>query len=94
MTSPPRLAMLLERFCTQRLMPQRQARPHPISAYRAPLRLLLICTPQRLRKPSARLALTDIDAPLSVAFLAEMEQRRGIAPRRRNLRLTAIRSFL
>jgi site-specific recombinase XerD len=83
----------LERFFTQRLMQQRQASPHTISSYRDPFRLLLLFTPQRLRKPPSRLALTDLDAPLIVAFLAEMEQRRGIAPRSRNLRLTASRSF-
>ena len=93
MTSTPNLAVLLERFFTQRLMQQRQASPHTISSYRDTFRLLLLFTQQRLRKPPARLALTDIDAPLIVAFLAELEQCRGIAPRSRNLRLTAIRSF-
>ena len=94
MTSTPSLAILLERFFTQRLLQQRQASPHPIRASRDPFRLLLLVfTQQRLRKPPSRLALTDIDAPLIVAFLAEMEQSRGIAPRSRNLRLTAIRSF-
>jgi len=93
MTSTPSLAILLERFFTQRLMQQRQASPHTISSYRDTFRLLLVFTQQRLRKPPSRLALTDIDAPLIVAFLAEMEQRRGMAPRRRHLRLTALRSF-
>ena len=93
MTSTPSLAILLERFFTQRLMQQRQASPHTISSYRDTFRLLLVFTQQRLRKPPSRLALTDIDAPLIVAFLAEMEPSRGIAPRSRNLRLTAIRSF-
>jgi len=93
MTSTPSLAIVLERFFTQRLMQQRQASPHTISSYRDTFRLLLVFTQQRLRKPPSRLALTDIDAPLIVAFLAEMEQSRGIAPRSRNLRLTAIRSF-
>src|SRR5713226_438822 len=93
MTSTPSLAVVLESFFTQRLRQQRQASPHTISSSRDTLRLLLLCTQQRLRKPPSRLALTDIDAPLIVAFLAEMEQSRGIAPRSRNLRLTAIRSF-
>jgi len=94
MTSTPSLALLLERFFTQRLMQQRQASPHPISSSRDTFRLLLVFTQQRLRKPPSRLALTDIDAPLIVAFLAEMEQSRGIAPRSRHRRLTAIRAFL
>jgi len=37
--------------------------------------------------------LEEIDAPLIVAFLDEMEKSRSISPRSRNLRLTAIRSF-
>jgi site-specific recombinase XerD len=93
MTSTPSLAVLLESFFTQRLMQQRQASPHTISSYRDTFRLLLLFTQQRLQKAPSRLALTDLDAPLIVAFLAEMEQSRGIAPRSRNLRLTAIRSF-
>lgn len=93
MTSTPSFAVLLEGFFTQRLMQQRQASPHTISSYRDTFRLLLLFAQQQLRRPPARLALTDLDAPLIVAFLAEMEQRRGIAPRSRNLRLTAIRSF-
>jgi site-specific recombinase XerC len=93
MTATPSLAMLVERFFTQRLMPQRQASPHTISASRDPFRLRLVCTQQHLRKPPSRLARTAIDAPLIVAFLAEMEQSRGMAPRSRHLRLPAIRSF-
>ena len=93
MKPTPGFATLLQRFFTERLMQQRQASPHTISSYRDTFRLLLVFTQQRLRKPPSRLALTDIDAPLIVAFLAEMEQSRGIAPRSRNLRLTAIRSF-
>src|SRR5207245_7147400 len=93
MTATPSLAVLLESFFTQRLMQQRQASPHTISSYRDTFRLLLVFTQQRLRKPPSRLALTDMDAPLIVAVLAEMEQRRGIARRSRHLRLTATRSF-
>jgi site-specific recombinase XerD len=39
------------------------------------------------------LALDDIDAPLVMAFLDEMERARGITARTRNLRLTAVHSF-
>ena len=37
--------------------------------------------------------LEDIDAPLVAAFLDELEAKRGITARTRNLRLTAIHSF-
>jgi len=87
------LAVLLERFFTQRLMRQRQASPHTISSYRDTFRLLLRFAHQQLHKPPARLALAEIDAPLIAAFLDDLEQQRGITARTRNLRLTAIRSF-
>lgn len=93
MTSTPSLATLLENFFTQRLMKQRAASSHTISSYRDTFRLLLQFAQQRLGKPPSRMALEEIDAPLIVAFLDEMEKSRSISPRSRNLRLTAIRSF-
>ena len=93
MKSTPSLAVLLESFFTMRLMKQRQASPHTIGSYRDTFRLLLQFIQKRLRKPPSRLALEEIDAPLIAAFLEEMEKSRGISPRSRNLRLTAIRSF-
>lgn len=93
MTSTPSLAVLLEGFFTQRLMKQRQASSHTISSYRDTFRLLLQFAQKRLGKTPSRLTLEEIDAPLIVAFLEEMEKSRGISPRSRNLRLTAIRSF-
>ncbi len=87
------LAGLLERFFTQRLLQQRQASPHTISSYRDTFRLLLRFAHQHLHVPPARLAFTAIDAPLVAAFLDDLEHRRGITARSRNLRLTAIRSF-
>src|SRR5262249_49889632 len=93
MTSTPSLAALLENFFTQHLMKQRAARSPTISSYRDTFRLLLQFAQKRLGKPPSRLALEEIDAPLIVAFLDEMEKSRGISPRSRNLRLTAIRSF-
>ena len=87
------LAVLLERFFTQRLMNQRQASPHTISSYRDTFRLLLQFAQQRLHKSPARLSFEEIDAPLIAAFLDDLERRRGITIRSRNLRLTAIRSF-
>jgi site-specific recombinase XerD len=93
MTPSVPLAGLLERFFTQRLLQQRQASPHTIRAYRDTFRLLLRFAQEQLRTPPARLAFTAIDAPLIAAFLEDLEQRRGITARSRNLRLTAIRSF-
>jgi site-specific recombinase XerD len=93
MKSTSGLAALLENFFTDRLMKQRQASSHTIGSYRDTFRLLLQFAQIRLRKPPSRLGLEEIDAPLIVAFLNEMEENRGLSPRSRNLRLTAIRSF-
>jgi len=93
MTPRATLAGLLEGFFTQRLMRQRQVSPHTISSYRDTFRLLLRFAHQQLHTPPARLAFTAIDAPLIAAFLDDLEHRRGITARSRNLRLTAIRSF-
>lgn len=93
MTVVPNLATLLEGFFTRRLMTQRQASPHTIASYRDTFRLLLRFAQQRLRKAPSNLALEDLDAPLVLAFLDELEQCRGASARTRNLRLTAIHSF-
>jgi len=74
-------------------MSQLQASPHTISSYRDTFRLLLRFAQQRLHKPPSQLAFAEIDAPLIAAFLDELEKRRNITARSRNLRLTAIRSF-
>ena len=84
---------LLERFFTDRLIRQRQVSPHTISSYRDTFRLLLLFAKQRLRKPPSQLTFEEIDAPLIVAFLDDLETTRKISARSRNLRLTAIRSF-
>ena len=93
MITPISLAPLLQRFFTQRLMQQRQASPHTISSYRDCFRQFLKFVQQRLRKPPSRLSFEEIDAPLIVAFLDELEKRQGLSVRSRNLRLTAIHSF-
>lgn len=93
MNLQPNLAPLLERFFTQRLMQQRQASPHTISSYRDTFRQFLKFAQQRLRKSPASLRFEDIDAPLILAFLDQLEKQQGIGARTRNLRLTAIHSF-
>src|ERR1039457_6220489 len=93
MSTPTSLAALLESFFTQRLMHQRQASPHTISSYRDTFRQFLKFAQQRLHKAPSRLNFEDIDAPLIVAFLDDLEKRQGVSVRSRNLRLTAIHSF-
>ena len=86
-------APLLERFFTQRLMQQRQASPHTISSYRDTFRQFLKFVQRRLHKVPSRLSFDEIDAPLIVAFLNDLEKRQSLSVRSRNLRLTAIHSF-
>ena len=93
MTATTSLAPLLQSFFTNRLMRQKQASPHTVCSYRDTFRLLLRFLEKKLRKPPSRLLLDDVEAPSIVAFLDELEARRGVSPRSRNLRLTAIRSF-
>jgi len=93
MKPEPTLAALLQGFFTERLMKQRRASAHTIASYRDTFRLLLKFAARRLRKPPSALALQQIDAPLVLAFLNELESARRIGARTRNLRLTAIHSF-
>jgi site-specific recombinase XerD len=93
MINPTCFAPLLERFFTERLMQQRQASPHTISSYRDTFRQFLKFVQKRLRKSPSRLSFEEIDAPLIVQFLDDLEKRQGISVRSRNLRLTAIHSF-
>jgi site-specific recombinase XerD len=93
MTGQPTFAPMLEGFFTQRLMRQRRASAHTIASYRDTFRLLLQFVHGRLRKAPSVLMLEDIDAPLVAAFLDDLEAKRGVAARTRNLRLTAIHSF-
>lgn len=86
-------APLLEGFFTHRLMQHRQASAHTIASYRDTFRLLLQFVQKQLHKAPSRLEIEDIDAPLVVDFLDEMEKTRGVTARTRNLRLTAIHSF-
>lgn len=93
MTSLANFPGLLEAFFTDRLMRQRQASPHTIASYRDTFRLLLEFVQLRLKKAPSSLALDDLDAPLLGEFLDDLESRRGISARTRNVRLAAIHSF-
>lgn len=93
MTSSANLSTLLTRFFTQRLIQQRHVSPHTISSYRDTFHLLLLFAKSKLGKEPSELTVDQIDAPLVASFLDELQSRRGIGPRSRNLRLTAIRSF-
>jgi integrase/recombinase XerD len=87
------LATTLQAFFTDRLIRQRQASPHTLTAYRDTLRLLLVFASARQKTEPSKLDITDIDAPLVGAFLDHLEHQRENAVRTRNARLAAIRSL-
>lgn len=84
---------VLVRFFTQRLIRQRHVSPHTLCCYRDTFRLLLKFIHARTGKQPSNLLWDDVDAPMISAFLDELQERRGITARSRNLRLTAIRSL-
>ncbi len=87
------LAPTLQAFFTQRLIEQRNASPHTVTAYRDTLRLLLGFTQDRTGKAPSDLDLEDLDAPLINAFLTHLEQQRRNSERTRNARLATIHSL-
>jgi len=93
---PPQIGFpaLLQSFFQQRLVTQRAASAQTIASYRDTFELLLRYTEQTTGRSPSTLALDDLDAPLVLAFLDHLETQRGNCPRTRNLRLTAIRSFM
>jgi integrase/recombinase XerD len=87
------VAALIERYFTGRLMHQRNVSANTIASYRDTFRLLFRFAQIKLRKAPSSLELKDLEAPFIGAFLADLETKRGVSARTRNLRLTAIRSF-
>jgi site-specific recombinase XerD len=93
MRSTLTLATLLESFFRRRLIEQRNASPLTVATYRDALRLLVLYAAARAKREPCRLELADLDRDVVLGFLDHVERERGNAPRTRNARLTAIRSF-
>jgi integrase/recombinase XerD len=93
---PPQISFptLLQSFFQQCLVAQRGASAQTIASYRDTFELLLRYAEKATRRSPSALTLDDLDAPLVLAFLDHLETQRGNCPRTRNLRLTAIRSFM
>jgi len=92
-TSKMSFPALLQDFFQRRLVAERGASAHTIASYRDTFELLLHFAEQRTGRTPSALTLSDLDAPLVLAFLDHLETQRANSPRTRNLRLTAIRSF-
>jgi integrase/recombinase XerD len=88
------LARLLQAFFCQHLIQQRGVSHQTVCGYRDTFRLLLHFAEQNLGRRATDLHLADIDAPLVLAFLDNLESQRHNCIRSRNTRLAAIRSFM
>jgi site-specific recombinase XerD len=84
---------LLQAFFTERLMQQRRASPHTLASYRDTFRLLLKFAQRLLKKLPSSVTIDDLNASFVCAFLAHLENERGVTARTRNVRLAAIHSF-
>jgi site-specific recombinase XerD len=93
MKAPPDFAPLCQSFFSKRLIAQRKASPHTVSAYAQTFRLLARYAQKRLRVPPSQLSLTQLDATFISGFLDDLESSRSNGARSRNARLASLRSF-
>lgn len=89
----PDFPAFLQAFFTDRLLRQREASPHTVTAYRNTFRLLLRFASTRLGRPPSRLGIADLDAAFLGQFLDHLERERGNCARSRNARLAALHAF-
>ena len=88
------IAPHISAFLRDRLPNQRGASPHTCESYAYSFQLLFTFASQRLGRKPSELTLEQIDAPLVMDFLADLETTRGNSPTTRNARLAAIKSFM
>ncbi|MDA2931211.1 site-specific integrase, partial [Acidobacteria bacterium AH-259-O06] len=88
------IASHITAFLRQRLEVERAASPHTRDTYAYAFQLLFNFASQKLGVPPSALQLEQIDAPLVLKFLEDLETRRRNGARTRNARLTAIKSFM
>lgn len=88
------LAPHLTAFFQERLTLERQASANTCDSYAYAFKLLLDFAGKRLKVAPSQLQFEQIDAPLVVSFLNNLESKRSNASSSRNVRLAAIRSFM
>ena len=81
-------------FFQKRLAVDRRVSPHTSDTYAYAFQLLLTFMSRRFGVAPADLALEQLDAPLVLEFLEQLQKERHNASRTRNARLAAIRSFM
>ena len=87
------LAPHLTTFFQRRLPHERNVSTHTCDAYAYAFQLLLSFAARRLRTRPSSLSVEQLDVPLLLAFLDDLECTRGNSARTRNARLAAIKSF-
>lgn len=85
---------LLQDFFLRRLVAERGASAHTIASYRDTFELLLRYIEQRAGRTPSAVTWEDLGAATILSFLDYLERERGNSVRTRNLRLTAIHSFV
>lgn len=93
MKPDPDFSPLCQSFFSKRLIAQRNASPHTISAYAQTFRLLMAYAQKRLRTPPSKLSMSHLDAAFVAEFLGDLESSRANSTRSRNARLASLRSF-
>jgi integrase/recombinase XerD len=81
-------------FFEQRLPIERRASENTRDSYAYAFQLLLTFASKRVKVAPSQLAVEQIDAPLVLDFLNDLETTRGNGPSSRNIRLAAIKSFM
>lgn len=85
---------IVQQFFTEYLVAQRALSPQTIACYRDALKLFLEFATSQLHRQPVAMKLEDITPDLILKFLDNLELERQNTVRSRNLRLTALRTFL
>jgi integrase/recombinase XerD len=88
------LAPHVTAFFQERLAVERRVSVNTCDSYAYAFKLLLDYASRRLKLAPSRLDLEQIDAPLIVAFLNDLQTTRANGANSRNVRLAAIKSFM
>jgi integrase/recombinase XerD len=88
------IAPHLTAFFEQRLPLERHASENTRTSYAYAFQLLLAFASDRLKVTPSQVAVEQIDAPLVLDFLNDLEVTRSNGPNSRNTRLAAIKSFM
>ncbi len=88
------LAPLITAFFRRHLAAEKGVSKNTINSYSYAFKFLCGYISRRLGKPPCELSLEDLDAPMVRDFLEHLERDCGNTARTRNLRLTAVRSFM